>query len=126
MLVRTFIFGILAIVPAILLELEGGHYLGPVDNAGKAWIQAFIIVALSEELCKYFFLRSNVFKRPEFDEPYDGIVYAVMISMGFAALEIVMYVFQGGAEVAVMRMFTAVPASTRNVWCFDGILGRKS
>lgn len=110
MLVRTFIFGILAIVPAILLEFEGDHYLGPVDNAGKAWIQAFIIVALSEELYKYFYLRSYVFKRPEFDEPYDGIVCAVMISMGFAALENVMYVFQGGAEVAVMRMFTAVPA----------------
>lgn len=110
MLFRTFVFGIVSIIPAIILEVVGSQYLGPVDNAGKAWIEAFIIVALSEELCKYFFLRKFVFKRSEFDEPYDGIVYAVMISMGFAALENVMYVFQGGVTAAILRMFTAVPA----------------
>ncbi len=110
MLFRTFVFGIVSIIPAIILEVVGSQYLGPVDNAGKAWIEAFIIVALSEELCKYFFLRKFLFKRSEFDEPYDGIVYAVMISMGFAALENVMYVFQGGVTVAILRMFTAVPA----------------
>jgi RsiW-degrading membrane proteinase PrsW (M82 family) len=110
MLVLTFVFGILSVIPAIVMEMIGGKYLGPVNNVPRAWFEAFIVVALSEELCKYFFLRKFVFKRPEFDEPYDGIVYAVMISMGFAALENVMYVMQGGIGVGVMRMFTAIPA----------------
>ena len=45
-----------------------------------------------------------------FNEPFDGIVYAVMVSMGFAAVENVMYVLQGGMDVALVRAFSAVPA----------------
>ncbi len=110
MLIRTFLFGVLSVVPAVLMSLLGTKLLGPVNNIPKAFFQAFIVVALSEELAKYFFLRKYVFNRSEFDEPYDGIVYAVMISMGFAAIENVIYVMQGGLAVGVMRMFTAVPA----------------
>jgi RsiW-degrading membrane proteinase PrsW (M82 family) len=110
MLVLTFIFGLLSVVPAVLLEMFGGNLLGEVNTVSKAFLQAFVVVAFSEELAKYFFLRAFVFKRKEFDEPYDGIIYAIMISMGFAALENVMYVMQGGFNVGVLRMFTAVPA----------------
>ena len=46
----------------------------------------------------------------EFNEPFDGIVYAVMVSMGFAALENILYTFQYGYGVGVTRAFTAVPA----------------
>ncbi len=110
MLVLTFLFGILSVLPAILLEIFGGKLLGEINSLPKAWFQAFIVVGLSEELAKYFFLRKYVFSKPYFDEPYDGIVYAIMISMGFAAIENVMYVMQGGTAVAITRMFTAVPA----------------
>jgi len=110
MLLLTFLFGIISVLPAILLEVFGGNLLGEINSLPKAWFQAFIVVALSEELAKYFFLRKYVFSKPYFDEPYDGIVYAIMISMGFAAIENVMYVMQGGTAVAIMRMFTAVPA----------------
>ncbi|MDC1395879.1 PrsW family glutamic-type intramembrane protease [Bacteroidia bacterium] len=110
MLIRTFLFGVLSVVPAVLMSLLGTKLLGPVNNVPRALFEAFIVVALAEELAKYFFLRKYVFKRVEFEEPYDGIVYAVMISMGFAAIENVMYVMQGGFAVGVMRMFTAVPA----------------
>ena len=49
-------------------------------------------------------------KNNEFNEPFDGIVYAVMVSMGFAALENILYTFQYGFGVGVTRAFTAVPA----------------
>lgn len=49
-------------------------------------------------------------KNNEFNEPFDGIVYAVMVSMGFAALENILYTFQYGFGVGVTRVFTAVPA----------------
>jgi len=45
----------------------------------------------------------------EFDEKYDGIVYAVFVSLGFALVENIMYVFQYGHEVAYSRAITAVP-----------------
>jgi RsiW-degrading membrane proteinase PrsW (M82 family) len=51
-----------------------------------------------------------LFHNKNFNEPFDGIVYAVMVSMGFATLENVIYVLEYGYETAILRMFTAVPA----------------
>lgn len=77
------------------------------------WIQflkAFIVVALVEEFSKYIFVRYFAQRHKEFDEPYDGIMYAVMVSMGFAVTENLAYAFQGGIDTAIYRAFTAVPA----------------
>jgi RsiW-degrading membrane proteinase PrsW (M82 family) len=73
---------------------------------------AFFVVGVAEEVSKFIFLRWNLFLRPEFDEPYDGITYAMMIGMGFATLENFMYVYNSNNayEVAWLRAFTAVPA----------------
>ena len=51
-------------------------------------------------------------KIKEFDEPYDGIMYGVAVSLGFAAIENVLYVYMdgGGYQTGLLRMFTAVPA----------------
>lgn len=110
MLLRTLIYGALSVIPAVILEIYGGRLLGIVNSIPKAAIQAFVVIGFVEELAKYFFLRRYVFHREEFDEPYDGIVYAIMIGMGFAGIENILYVASGGVDVAIGRMFTAVPA----------------
>ncbi len=76
----------------------------------EQFIKAFFVVGLTEEFSKYIIVRYYAQPNEEFNEPFDGIVYAVMVSMGFAATENIMYVFQGGFEIAVIRAFTAVPA----------------
>ncbi len=76
----------------------------------EQFIKAFFVVGLTEEFSKYIIVRYYAQTHKEFNEPFDGIVYAVMVSMGFAATENIMYVFQGGIEAAVIRAFTAVPA----------------
>ena len=48
--------------------------------------------------------------KKDFNEPFDGIIYAVMVSMGFAAVENLFYVLEGGMDVAVIRAVTAIPA----------------
>ena len=73
-------------------------------------IQAFIVVALTEEAGKFLALRYYAFRNKNFNEPFDGIIYAVYISMGFAFVENILYVSQGGMQVAILRTFTAVPA----------------
>ena len=73
-------------------------------------IKAFLIVALVEELSKYLFIRGVLFRSSHFNEPFDGIIYAVMVGMGFALTENLIYVFKGGGGTAIVRMFTAVPA----------------
>ncbi|MCO5232391.1 MAG: PrsW family intramembrane metalloprotease [Chitinophagales bacterium] len=73
-------------------------------------LYVFIIIALVEELVKFYFLRFVMYKHKDFNEPIDGIVYGVLIGMGFATLENIFYVMEGGMSVAIARMFTAVPA----------------
>ncbi len=76
----------------------------------EQFIKAFFVVGLCEEFSKYIIVRYYAQPHREFNEPYDGIMYSVMVSMGFAATENLMYVFQGGMETAFIRAFTAVPA----------------
>lgn len=107
---NCFLFGMLSIVPAIIIE-GTFNIAGINENHGliETFMYAFFVVAVAEELSKFFFLKKYAYKKTDFNEPFDGIVYAVMISMGFATLENVMYVLMSGIGTAVLRMFTAVP-----------------
>lgn len=113
LLLRYFFFGMLSIVPAILLETIGGGVFNDASSVLSHLFHAFVVVGFSEELSKFIFVRM-AYKRPEFNEPFDGIVYAVMVSLGFATLENVMYVYNYGMDTALVRMFTAVPAHAAN------------
>lgn len=76
----------------------------------QQFIRAFFIVAFVEELSKYLIVKYHAQTHVEFNEPFDGIVYAVVISMGFAAVENLLYAFQFGMETALVRGVSAVPA----------------
>lgn len=80
------------------------------DDLVDQFYEAFFKVALIEEFSKFLFVRFILFPNRNFNEPFDGIVYAVMVSMGFATLENILYVFHYGYGTGVLRMFTAVPA----------------
>ncbi len=81
-----------------------------VKSIFQMFVKAFFVVALVEEFSKYIIVRYYAQKNKEFNEPFDGIVYAVMVSMGFAALENILYTFQYGVSTGLVRAFTAVPA----------------
>ncbi len=76
------------------------------------FFNAFISSAGVEEGIKFLFLYFLVFKNPNFNEPFDGIVYGVFIALGFAWLENIIYVFHkelGGYETALARAIFSVP-----------------
>lgn len=77
----------------------------------------FVGVALVEELCKWLVLVIVTHKNKNFNSLFDGIIYAVFVSLGFAALENVLYVLNNGWINAAMRAVTAVPGHA-----FDGVL----
>ncbi|HRH48147.1 MAG TPA: PrsW family glutamic-type intramembrane protease [Panacibacter sp.] len=114
-LIVCFLFGILCAIPAVLVE-EAGTYLSEqylqsiIPVAAYIILQAFVVVAFTEEYCKFFVLKRYAFTKPEFDEPFDGIIYSVMISMGFATIENIGYVFQNGIGTGIIRMIVSVPA----------------
>ena len=111
LLLVSFIYGIFStlITLAISWPLDFLVALNQYDMIDEFYA-AFFKVALVEEFSKFIFVRFVLYPNKNFNEPFDGIVYAVMVSMGFATLENVLYVFQYGWETGVLRMFTAVPA----------------
>jgi RsiW-degrading membrane proteinase PrsW (M82 family) len=111
-LIISFLLGILSAVIAVFLELFFISYfhIQPATSILSAILMAYLVVALVEEWSKYIMVRMYAFPKPEFDEPFDGIVYSVMVSMGFATVENIAYVMEHGYGTAIMRMFLSVPA----------------
>jgi RsiW-degrading membrane proteinase PrsW (M82 family) len=113
LLLLSFISGAIVSILITTLLYFGFEFVLPLNNhysIQEQFIKAFFVVGLSEEFSKYIIVRYVSQPRKAFNEPFDGIIYAVMVSMGFAATENLMYVMQGGIEVAILRAFTAVPA----------------
>jgi RsiW-degrading membrane proteinase PrsW (M82 family) len=109
-LVTSFILGMVSVVPAIILEGLGSGFVPAVGPTLSTFIYTFIVVGGSEEFSKFFMVRIYAYRKKEFNEPFDGITYSVMVAMGFATLENIMYVMNYGMGNALLRMFTAVPA----------------
>lgn len=111
LLLRAFAFGMLSVLVTLILTfIAEQFFILDHSNLVDLALYAFFMVAFIEEGSKYFFVRNFLFTHKEFNEPFDGIVYAVMVSMGFATLENVVYVLDGGMKIGFLRMFTAVPA----------------
>ena len=113
-LVKAVLYGVGIGIPVALLEMviESVLFSGDPTTLLGTTVQAFFVAALPEESFKLLALWLVLRKNPYFDEHFDGIVYAVCVGLGFAALENVLYVV--GAEenwfsVAVTRALLAVP-----------------
>ena len=74
-----------------------------------AWMENTVGVALVEEFSKWLVLMLIVWENKNFDYRYDGIVYAVSASLGFAALENLLYVLNYGTGVSIGRAIFAIP-----------------
>lgn len=112
-LLISFILGALSTVPAIVLQTLLIPRLDTFMSSRAIIYNAvfsFLIVAPTEELSKFFMVRNYSYKQRAFNEPFDGIIYSVMVAMGFATIENVGYVFQHGFITGVVRMFLSVPA----------------
>jgi protease PrsW len=111
-LVVAFLLGMAATLPALILQFLSADVR---DDSSLhsilsfAWY-AFVVVAFSEEGAKYLVLRFYAFPKKVFREPFDGVLFAVMIGMGFATVENIEYVRQFGWSTGVNRFFLSVPA----------------
>jgi len=111
LLIKSFFYGVFSTFVTLFISGIINQFvtIDELDVSEQA-VHAFIIVALVEELSKFIFVRGILYRNKNFNEPFDGIVYAVIVSMGFATFENIFYVAEGGLSVALTRMFTAVPA----------------
>jgi RsiW-degrading membrane proteinase PrsW (M82 family) len=110
LLIMSIAAGALITIPIVLCERMLTS-LNPTTNAIMGAVyNSFVVAAFTEEIFKFFALFLLIWRNKAFNERFDGIVYAVFISLGFAAVENVLYVFNYGTKIGLIRAFTAVPA----------------
>ena len=112
MLAVLFILGVVSCIPAALFESVLSVPIAAVFGEGTYiyyFIYAFFGVALVEEGCKFVLMYLYTRKHKEFNGLFDGMIYAVFVSLGFATFENVLYVVQEGFATGIMRAVTAVP-----------------
>ena len=105
LLVYAFLLGMVSTIPAGGLELA---LLRDADIRGGDSLVAAIaamlfVVGPVEEASKFLAVRLGPYRSLYFDEPRDGLVYAVAASLGFASLENLVYILSFGPEVMVGR-----------------------
>lgn len=114
--VLVFFLGILICLPAgIINDFMYKNFNDGSDLSEKLY-SSFLAPAWGEELLKFIILYFVVLRRNEFNEPMDGIVYGVTVSLGFATYENYDYVFRLAElweidpyQMAIWRSYTAVP-----------------
>jgi RsiW-degrading membrane proteinase PrsW (M82 family) len=110
MLVIAFAGGVLSVFVSLLFSTPLSSLTSMMPSALiRSFYDAFFLAAIPEELAKWLIFYWLIRKAKDFDQYYDGILYAIFISMGFALVENVLYVFQGGFSVAILRAVLSVP-----------------
>jgi RsiW-degrading membrane proteinase PrsW (M82 family) len=85
--IKTFFLGMAVVVPVLIVEIPLTIFKFNLAFA----IVGLFCVGIIEEYAKYFVVRHGVYRREQFNEPMDGIVYAAASALGFASIENTLY-----------------------------------
>ena len=117
LLITLFLSGFVSCILVIILSEILGLFFSFMDpkiyskSFLGVFLYAFVGVALVEELCKWVMVYLFGYNNKEFDELYDGIVYAIFVSLGFAFIENILYVIKSAnLYTALLRAVSAVPS----------------
>lgn len=113
LLAKLFLLSMATCGGVIVVELIAGAILGLAVGSQSLLfdlLENFLGVALVEEGAKFLVLYAETWKNKAFNYLFDGVVYGVVAALGFATLENIIYVFQGGLGVAAMRAILSVPS----------------
>jgi len=113
---KIFLYGILLCIPAFIINTVFGSFFSNVGFNGTL-LPSLLSAAPVEEILKFTVLYYLVYKMKDFNEPIDGIVYGVTVSLGFATLENIYYVYVlsdyynvSSQSLAILRSFSTIPA----------------
>ena len=112
---KVLIYGAIFSIPCAVVERFAIGFIQSfygTETLEYAFMENTIGVALVEEFSKFLVLMIFVWKNENFDYRYDGIVYATTASLGFAALENILYVVNFGTGVSIGRAIFSIPGHT--------------
>ena len=108
-LIKAFVGGMISIPIDIILVSLVQTCLGGTIVASTVFYSAFLEAGIPEELSKFLIFMILIWRDKNFDEYFDGIVYATFIGLGFACVENIEYVFSYGFGTGVVRALISVP-----------------
>lgn len=108
-LAKAFIGGMLSIPIDILIVTGIDAALNGTAISNTVFFSAFLEAGIPEELSKFLIFMIFIWNDKNFDEYFDGIVYATFIGLGFACVENIQYVFSYGFQTGVVRALLSVP-----------------
>lgn len=112
MLLKGLFLGMIIVAPISIVESFLARIGATLPGYWNPFFTAFVVAAFTEELFKFMAVYLLIWRNKAFNEKFDGIVYAVFVSMGFALVENIMYVLSAdnGLSIGISRALTAVPA----------------
>ena len=108
-LAKAFIGGMLALALDILIVTGIQYLAGDSVITKTVFFSAFLEAGIPEEFSKFLIFMLFIWRDKNFDEYFDGIVYATFIGLGFACVENIEYVFMFGFGTGVVRALLSVP-----------------
>ena len=112
-LVQYFFMGILVSILAIFMEL----YLSKFNNLSgieSNIYTAFFVAAFTEEGVKSIILIPMLLGEKDFNEKLDGIIYSIVLSLGFATVENIIYLMKERVDLslglAITRGLISIPS----------------
>ncbi|MFM9279004.1 glutamic-type intramembrane protease PrsW [Paenibacillus jiagnxiensis] len=106
MVIKVFLLGFLVVLPVMIFQRGLTIWLGD-----HTLLASFGISAGVEEFLKWFVVYHIIYNHTEFDEPYDGIVYAAAVSLGFATVENLLYAWAGYSSIGTLIIRSLLPVS---------------
>ncbi|MGD6815731.1 glutamic-type intramembrane protease PrsW [Metabacillus sp. 84] len=104
MVIRAFVFGMILVFPLMFIQ-----YIIETEKVfANDFNRIFFSYGLLEEFFKWFIFIVAIYPHVHFDEHYDGIVYGSAVSLGFATLENILFLFSNGLEFAIGRALLPV------------------
>lgn len=121
LLLKLFLLGVLSCVLTFLISISMSLYIPLLSKEISSmsfievFIYTFIFIAFIEEGLKWIITYVFGYNNKEFDEIYDVIVYAVFVSLGFATVENILYVFtEGNISIGIYRGLLSIPSHVCN------------
>ena len=103
-LFHTFLYGAILTFPILFIQ----HVFEFENIIQSLFLRNVLFTSVLEEFFKWLILVMVIYKHVEFDNPYDGILYGASVSLGFATVENILYLFTYGLNTAFLRALLPV------------------
>ena len=114
-LAKAFIGGIIAIPLDIIIVTGIQHLAGDAAITKTVFFSAFLEAGMPEEFSKFVIFMLFIWRDKNFDEYFDGIVYATFIGLGFACVENIEYGRGHRFFLCIQRQFHC-PGRRKHPW----------